>query len=167
MWNDPWLLVSCHRNNFCVVKGHFCSFLVSNIYGYLRNSADWRFSPIQYPFQIPYYFIFISLQRDALISWNCLWSNERLFGSFPILCFSWPFVFRFETFAYRIWLLPGYFAEEKLFFAETIAAATVHCWKRFPLRFLILAFHLLLGVLFDSLSWDIRFYAVIAQRQWS
>ena len=70
MWNDPWLLVSCHRNNFCVVKGHFCSFLVSNI---LVTSAFCRltFLSIQLFFHNSYSLAqFISLKRDALISWN-------------------------------------------------------------------------------------------------
>ena len=69
-WNDPWLLVSCHRNNFCVVKGHFCSFLVSNI---LVTSAFCRltFLSIQLFFHNSYSLAqFISLKRDALISWN-------------------------------------------------------------------------------------------------
>lgn len=34
-WNDPWLHESCHRSIFFVVKGHFCSLLISNIIGYL------------------------------------------------------------------------------------------------------------------------------------
>ena len=36
MRNDPWLLLPVWlRKHFCVVKGHFCSFLISNIIDYL------------------------------------------------------------------------------------------------------------------------------------
>ena len=119
-WNDPWLLVSCHRNNFCVVKGHFCSFLVSNIYGYLRNSADWRcnFDRNNIFFRILIFCFIQSLQRDGLISRNDIGLTDCSPWTFPLF-FSDDCIFQtallwlnhfdllFREFIFTLSLLPG------------------------------------------------------------
>lgn len=74
-WNDPWLLVSCHRYNFGAAKGHFWSFLVSSILE-TSLSSDWR--PIRSlpSFRNAYASSTNPFQRDALIS-----VEQRVSGS--------------------------------------------------------------------------------------
>ena len=63
----------CHdKKHFFVVKGHFCSFLVSNIYWLTSLSTDYERSMIHYFHSTSQIFLsfFFSLKREALICGN-------------------------------------------------------------------------------------------------
>ena len=85
--NDPWLLVL--PNHFPAVKGHFCSFLLSNILGYLAF-VDLDFLPFWSAFRNP----FILFEKTSFYhsSLEYFASSEFCFWGF-LLVSGFPSIF--------------------------------------------------------------------------
>ena len=68
----------CHdKKHFCVVKGHFCSFLVSSIYWLTSLSTDLRmqlWSGLSFHFCTNYFIHSFLFKREALNLWELIWS---------------------------------------------------------------------------------------------
>ena len=75
-WNDPWLQLPVWlKKLFCVVKGHFCSFLISNILetslsADLTLACSVRYLSFQSMYSIYFFQSIISLKRESLSCWN-------------------------------------------------------------------------------------------------